>query len=159
MSKGNPVVTPTRQRLIEASGLKDPETISRALTKLHKAGWIERVHVPKYTDGKRTATLLRIFLKRMPDYSRATDAQAIQRHKPELGYTAKNRQDFPKGKGVVPGPLVAGPFPTQDPGPVIPPDWKESRRISERKVFRPDEPLNTPPPLINPKGETHAKES
>lgn len=40
------VVTPTRQDIADASGINRVATISRALTALVSAGWIDRCHVP-----------------------------------------------------------------------------------------------------------------
>jgi len=64
LAAGSPVVTPTRARLCEASGLNRLPTISRALSALEKAGWIHRKHVPVFVGKIQSATLLRIILCR-----------------------------------------------------------------------------------------------
>lgn len=61
---GAAVVTPTRDELAKRAGVSRLPTISAALTALERAGWIERAHVPKFENGQRCATLLRIVLRR-----------------------------------------------------------------------------------------------
>lgn len=62
--RGSSVLTPTRAHLSGLTGITRHKTISAALTTLEKAGWVDRVHVPVSEHGKRTATLLRIVLRR-----------------------------------------------------------------------------------------------
>jgi hypothetical protein len=63
-ARRSPVVTPTRDELARAVGIARHKTISATLTLLEVAGWIDRAHVPVTTNGARTATLLRIVLRR-----------------------------------------------------------------------------------------------
>lgn len=64
MARSGSVATPTRSDLVLLTGVNRLRTISTALTVLHDAAWIERIHVPVTDNGQRTATLLRIILRR-----------------------------------------------------------------------------------------------
>jgi hypothetical protein len=63
-SRGGSYVTPTRAQLCELTGIDRERTISEALSALEFAGWIRREHIPVSSQGKRTATLLRIALRK-----------------------------------------------------------------------------------------------
>ena len=63
-ARGSARVTPTRAELCKLTGIRKPDTVSKALTALRKAAWIEIDHVPVSKAGKRTATLLRVVLRR-----------------------------------------------------------------------------------------------
>jgi len=58
------IVTPTRTDLSQRSGVARANTISRALSTLEEAGWLEREHVPVFEGAQRVATLLRIILRK-----------------------------------------------------------------------------------------------
>ena len=81
--RGTSVVTPTRAVLSARSGANE-KSVSAALTLLASAGWIDRVHIPVLTGDARTATLLRIVLRRKgrrvrkiaPQRGRSTPYQA-----------------------------------------------------------------------------------
>lgn len=63
MANGKQVVTPTRDRLSKATGIKRLPTISKALTTLERAGWILREHFPRFDpSGKRLCTLLKVIM-------------------------------------------------------------------------------------------------
>ena len=76
--RGSSVLTPTRVQLAELTGIKRHKTISAALTTLEAAGWVDRVHVPVSEHGKRTATLLRIVLRRRGRSAPLTGAHAVE---------------------------------------------------------------------------------
>lgn len=124
-------MTPTRGQLAELTGLGKLETVSRALTTLEKAGWIDREHVPVTKAGRRTATLLRIVVRgdailslrkarktgateavvslggtgtrfRKARKTGATGRNAVEHQKRAKGRAPKTGQDFPKGKGTCP---------------------------------------------------------
>jgi len=62
---GSLVVTPTRQELVELSGISRPQTISKALSTLVSAGWIHRKQVHAVDNhGIPIATMLKITLLR-----------------------------------------------------------------------------------------------
>lgn len=79
--KGSSVVTPTRKDLSTRTGVSE-KYISKALTRLEEAGWIDRHHVPVQHDGQRTATLLRVTIRRNGQSKIA----------------ANNRSDAPRGR-------------------------------------------------------------
>ncbi len=87
----SPIVTPTRDELARAVGIDRLKTISTALTLLEAAGWIDRAHVPVTDAGKRTATLLRIVLRRK---GRCTAPYGAQRR--------KGRCTAPRVRGAAP---------------------------------------------------------
>jgi hypothetical protein len=58
------IVTPTRTDLSQRCGVARANTISRALSTLEEAGWLEREHVPVFEGAQRVATLLRIVLRK-----------------------------------------------------------------------------------------------
>jgi len=64
IERGSPVLTPTRESLAQATGIRRLQTISDALTALTKASWLDRIHVPVVEGGLQTATLLRLVLRR-----------------------------------------------------------------------------------------------
>lgn len=73
------LVTPTRDMLVKRTGIARLATISTALTVLGKAGWVDIEHIPRYdTHGRRTATLLRIQLRRSAQKTSATEQSAVR---------------------------------------------------------------------------------
>ena len=105
------LVTPTRELLSRVSGVRGLKTVSKALTTLHNAGWIERIHKPVTQSGKRTATLLRIVLRRgtytqfrKGQTTTRTETPAVEGKERPKGKGQKTPQDLPKGKGGVPSP-------------------------------------------------------
>jgi hypothetical protein len=56
-------VTPTREKLVALTGISRLPTVTKALTTLVVAGWIDRVHKPIFSGGRQTATVLRITLR------------------------------------------------------------------------------------------------
>ena len=72
--RGSSVVTPTRAQLRTLTGLT-LKTISRALTSLETAGWLDRVHVLRENSGA-LVTLLRIVLRRKRTTPTATATAA-----------------------------------------------------------------------------------
>ena len=95
--RGSLLVTPTRDALAKRAGIRRLETISRALTVLEGASWIERTHVPRFKDGRRTATLLRIRLRRTARKTRSTEKSAVRSEK-RNGSKARKTQRLPYGE-------------------------------------------------------------
>ncbi|HLX64690.1 MAG TPA: helix-turn-helix domain-containing protein [Planctomycetota bacterium] len=95
--RGSAVITPTREDLARLTGLS-LETVSKGLTALDKARWIHRAHVPKFSNGVRVATLLRIVLNRRAECFRATQRRAVERKNSAKGNAENFRQDFTKVK-------------------------------------------------------------
>ena len=62
--RGSPVITPTRDQLLEATGSKTTRNISTALTTLHAAGWLIRTLVPVFEGGRQMGRLIRLTLTR-----------------------------------------------------------------------------------------------
>jgi len=58
------LVTPTRAQIAVMTGITRKPTLSKALTNLEQAHWIQRTHVGVVTNGLQTATVLRIVLLR-----------------------------------------------------------------------------------------------
>ena len=101
------MVTPTRDQLAQATGVKKLATVSYALTALYKAAWLDREHVPLTRGGRQVATMLRLVLRRCTNArSRSARKTAPTAHvpvAPEKRLKAKGRKtgaDFPKGKGA-----------------------------------------------------------
>jgi hypothetical protein len=93
--RSSAIVTPTRQMIADATGIKKPLTISRALTALECGGWIDRAHIPVINGGIRTATLLRLVLRR--------GTWHLRRKHPKRDHTKKPAVESQKGtKGKVP---------------------------------------------------------
>lgn len=82
---GSRIVTPTRTELAKRTGIDRFPTISAALTALEKAGWIERHHVPSFRGSRRTATLLRIELRRRERKLFATETITVENKKCSKG--------------------------------------------------------------------------
>ena len=133
--RGRAVVTPTRDVLVEATGITRLPTISAALTALESAGWIDRVHVPVYEGGRQTATTLRIIIRRRerklcamagktkrPRSERKSCATAevtVANENRSKGSERKTFQDSLTGRGCPMSPPAdagAGSTPAPDPG-------------------------------------------
>lgn len=98
--RGSSVLTPTREQLATATGIRKHDTISTALTTLERALWLDRVHVPRVgADGKRK-TLLRLILRRTPRKTGHTVHRAVYAEKRGKGIPRKTGHDFPYGKGA-----------------------------------------------------------
>lgn len=105
--RGSPVVTPTREQIAQATGIKKLATVSAGLTALHKAAWLDREHVPITQAGRQVATMLRLVLRRVAGAhsrsARKTASTAQTSVAPEKRLIARGRKmgaDFPKGKGA-----------------------------------------------------------
>ncbi len=96
--RGSSVLTPTRQMLSEATGIKKHATVSTALTALESACWIDRVHVPSWKDGQRT-TLLRLVLRRSARKTVRTVRSAVAPEKRPKGRGRKTGADSPTERG------------------------------------------------------------
>ncbi|MFH0983387.1 MAG: helix-turn-helix domain-containing protein [Planctomycetota bacterium] len=109
--RGTPVVTPTREGLAKATGIDRHKSISRALTALEQAGWIDRRHVPVGKGGRQVATLLRIVLRRRGRKTPHTGRNALGAKSALYGAKAvegEKRPNFPTGRGRArPPPLPA----------------------------------------------------
>jgi hypothetical protein len=105
LADGKPIVTPTRATIGKAAGIDRAPTISRALTALEAAGWIDRVHVPVTVGGRQTATLLRIVLRRRERKVFLTAHHPVENGKCSKGRERKVFQDSLKREGVS-GPLT-----------------------------------------------------
>lgn len=106
VERGSPTITPSRPEISELSGIRDVKTISRALTILAEAGWIGRVHVPKFKSGARSATWLRITLRRKTQKTPSTGVDAgcgpvrpKKRYKGRTRKTQKTVRSSPTEKG------------------------------------------------------------
>lgn len=90
------IITPTRAKLSQVTGIKQHKTISTALTALEQAGWIDRLHVPVRTGGRQTATLLRILIvRRRGRFSPSTARKHVEGEKRPKGRGRKTPSDFP----------------------------------------------------------------
>ena len=96
--RGSNLVTPTRESLAAATGIKKPGTISEALTALTKAQWIDRILVASSQNGLRT-TLLRIVLRRSARKTVRTGQGSVDAEKRHDSRCRKTGADFPYGKG------------------------------------------------------------
>lgn len=74
LARESRMVTPSRDKLAEATGIDRGQTISTALTALHNAGWIRRKLIPKTEGGKRVATWINVTVVRMQQKSLHTEA-------------------------------------------------------------------------------------
>ena len=91
-ARGSRLVTPTRSKISEITGIVRLPTISKALTLLDVAGWIEVEHIPKQdARGRRSATLLRIRLLRIERKTCATEQSAVSNEKRS---SSKERKTF-----------------------------------------------------------------
>lgn len=109
--RGSCVLTPTRETLAAATGIRRLPTLSRALTTLENAGWLERVLIPVRTGGVRTATLMRVVLKRAPRMERkvfSTARAAVWNEKCSKGRERKVFSDFPSERGGLNAPALDG---------------------------------------------------
>ena len=73
VERGSPVVTPTIPDLCKLTGCRREQSVSAALTALHAAGWITRIHVCPEPD----VTLLRIVIHRNQRKSLPTGRDAV----------------------------------------------------------------------------------
>jgi hypothetical protein len=112
------IVTPTRAMLAAASGIKRYPTISAALTVLERAGWIERVHVPRLANSRQRATLLRIVLRRRERKTFRTGMRAVENEFRSKGKERKSFQDsfFQKERRFAPLLMGAGEAPCSSKG-------------------------------------------
>lgn len=99
--RGSSVLTPTRQILSEATGIKKLATVSMALSALDRARWIDRVHIPSWQDGQRT-TLLRLVLRRSARKTVRTARAAVAPEKRPKGSARKTGADsyYVRGGGT-----------------------------------------------------------
>ncbi len=93
-ANGSRLVTPTREQLANATGIRRHKTISTALTALERAAWIDRTHVPVTVGGLQTATLLRIVL-----LGEVGTAPRKGRKTPQTARSAVQGAKRPKGRG------------------------------------------------------------
>ena len=96
--RGSSVLTPTRQILSEATGIKKHATVSMALSALERARWIDRVHIPSWQNGQRT-TLLRLVLRHSARKTVRTARAAVAPEKGAKGSARKTGADFYSVKG------------------------------------------------------------
>lgn len=97
--RGSGIVTPTRTQLAELTGIHRLPTISRGLTVLEEAGWIDRAHVPIYRGNRQTATCLRIVLRRRERSALRTKAGAVENAQRSKGREHSALRDFPSERG------------------------------------------------------------
>lgn len=76
--RGSHLVTPTREELMTRTGISRTQTISKALTALDKAGWIERNIVRQPGSGGQFVTLLRVVLLRTQQKTHRTDRTSVR---------------------------------------------------------------------------------
>jgi len=96
--RGSPVITPTRQQLMDTTGVRKTATISAALTALEQAGWIDRVHVPVMVGSRQTATVLRVVLRRRCPSTALTGTNAVAPVKRHKGRCRLRAQDSSYGR-------------------------------------------------------------
>ena len=105
--RGSSVLTPTRETLARATGIRKHRTISKSLTRLEDAAWIDRVHVPVVSNGQRK-TLLRLILRRKGPSRAYTKQSAVEAPQGPKGRGPSRAHDFPKGKGADTAPPLMG---------------------------------------------------
>lgn len=99
VERGSPVVTPTRKELA-ARASTSLTIVSRSLTTLTKAGWIDREHVPVVEGNRQVATMLRVVIRRSAQKIGATVKNAVAHKKSALASAQKIGADFPSERGA-----------------------------------------------------------
>jgi len=122
--RGSALITPTRKQLAALSGIGKLATVSRALTTLERAGWIVREHIPVKDGGVRSATLLRIVLRRSAPLRASTAHITVAPLKRPKGSAPLRVRDFSLRKRArvdAARPLPAGGCAPEeeDAGPVV----------------------------------------
>ena len=92
IDRSSPTITKGRNEIAEVSGIRDVKSISKALGVLSEAGWINRTLVPKFKCGKRSATWLRITLRRKTQKTPSTGSGPVRPKKRVKGPTRKTQK-------------------------------------------------------------------
>jgi hypothetical protein len=88
------VVFPTRERISEISGIDNHSSISRALTRLHNAGWLKIVTNPIVTAGGGIIKVLKVYLKApVGGFIKNSDKDTNDAEKPHT--VSQKRQETP----------------------------------------------------------------
>ena len=110
-AQGSSHLTPTRTLLSNLSGIRDHDTISKALNVLAEARWIEKETLPVTEAGKVTARVYRITLIRKPLKTRTIELARIR--SPYAGTDQALPMPEPTGHSGPDKPGIAMPGPTQ----------------------------------------------
>ncbi len=123
------MITPTRPKLAELSGIVRVKTISQALGVLERAGWLKRSHLPVHRAGRRCATYIVITLlltgrhaphKSAPDLRGGIRPSLKGRKSPRLSFKERNRGSGLNGPApsLSVGSEPSRPLPYSEPKPI-----------------------------------------
>lgn len=111
------LITPTRADIAEVTGIERLNTISTALSTLHRANWILCEHEPVVEGGKQVATVMRITLIRGSSLSNKNRCIAKQQKLLQDSPTERGDQNSPPSPVPCEGSLAAQdkkPVPSSD---------------------------------------------